>query len=357
MSFKNILITGTGRSIPAVVADHNYFRDAEFFDAEKQPVNQSGIEAAKKLESITGIAERRYAGDGVITSDMATEAAQLAISDAGINPETIDQIILAHNFGDLKQGTFQGDFVPSLASRVKHNLKISNPNCVAYDIIFGCPGWLQAMIQAYSYMQSGLAKTCLIIGAETLSRVTDPHDRDSMIYADGAGATILQLTEEEQKRGILSLAAQSFTEEEAYFLFSGTTYHPTKKDDNLYIKMHGRKIYEFALNAVPKAMKAAFNQSGKQISELKKIFIHQANEKMDAAIVKRFYRLFKMEIPENIMPMSINKLGNSSVATIPTLIDLVNRGQMGNHVIEKGDIVMFASVGAGMNVNAVVYEV
>ena len=357
MSFKNIVITGTGRSIPATVADHDYFKEFEFYSENKEHVGQSGSEASKKLESITGIQERRYATDDVKTSDLAAEAAKIAIEDAGINKEEFDQIIVGHNFGDINAGQVQGDFLPSLASRVKHELGIENPDCVAYDVIFGCPGWVQGVIQAYSYIRSGMAKNCLVIGAETLSRVTDPHDRDSMIYADGAGAAVLQLIEEDEQRGILSLASQSYTKNEAYFLFSGKTNHPEKDDDNLYIKMHGRKIYEFALSAVPNGMHSAFEQSGRNISELKKIFIHQANEKMDEAILKRFYRLYKKQIPEGIMPMSINKLGNSSVATVPTLYDLVKREDLDGHSIEKGDLVMFASVGAGMNVNAVVYEV
>ena len=120
--------------------------------------------------------------------------------------------------------------------------------------------------------------------------------------------------------------------------------------------MHGRKIYEFALNHVPLAMKQALVKSGISIDKVKKILIHQANEKMDEAIIKRFYRLFKTKIPDGIMPMSINELGNSSVATIPTLLDLILNGNFNEHHIEPGDAIMFASVGAGMNINAVVYQ-
>ncbi|NOR28753.1 MAG: ketoacyl-ACP synthase III, partial [Lutibacter sp.] len=126
--------------------------------------------------------------------------------------------------------------------------------------------------------------------------------------------------------------------------------------DVRYIKMHGRKIYEYALNNVPLAMKSALDKSGIDISEVKKVFIHQANEKMDEAIIKRFYRLYKTKLPEGVMPMSIHKLGNSSVATVPTLLDLVKRGEIENQEINKGDVVILASVGAGMNINAIVYK-
>jgi 3-oxoacyl-[acyl-carrier-protein] synthase-3 len=84
--------------------------------------------------------------------------------------------------------------------------------------------------------------------------------------------------------------------------------------------------------------------------------LHQANEKMDEAIVKRFYRLFRQPIPADILPISIHKLGNSSVATVPTLLDLVKRNALEGHQIEKGDVALFASVGAGMNINAFTYK-
>ena len=120
--------------------------------------------------------------------------------------------------------------------------------------------------------------------------------------------------------------------------------------------MHGRKIYEFALNNVPIAMKAALEKSKVDVKDIKKILIHQANEKMDEAIISRFYKLFDKEMPEGIMPMSIHKLGNSSVATVPTLYDLILNNQIENHEINAGDIIILASVGAGMNINAIVYK-
>jgi 3-oxoacyl-[acyl-carrier-protein] synthase-3 len=120
--------------------------------------------------------------------------------------------------------------------------------------------------------------------------------------------------------------------------------------------MYGRKIYEFALSNVPKAMKECLEKSGTDISQVKKVLIHQANEKMDEAIIQRFFRLYKQTPPEGVMPMSIHKLGNSSVATIPTLYDLLVKEELKNHRLNKGDVIIFASVGAGMNINAFVYQ-
>jgi 3-oxoacyl-[acyl-carrier-protein] synthase-3 len=247
--------------------------------------------------------------------------------------------------------------LPSLASRVKFNLGIKNPSCVCYDIIFGCPGWLEGVIQAQSFIKSGMAKTCLVIGAETLSRTYDVKDRDSMIYADGAGASIIELKKEENISGILSHKSCTYTDKETFYLFFGESYDTADLSKTKFIKMHGRKVYEFAIVHVPKAMKDCLDESEYSIKDVKKVFLHQANEKMDEAIVNRFFKLYDMKTPKNILPMSINKLGNSSVATIPTLFDLVKNLKLDDHSLKKGDIVMFGSVGAGMNINAITYKV
>jgi 3-oxoacyl-[acyl-carrier-protein] synthase-3 len=349
-----IKITGSGSYIPLKTVTNNDFSNHLFLNDDGSKIAQPNEIITRKFQGITGIEERRYATDNQVTSEMATIAAQKAIEDAKLDPETLDYIIFAHNFGDVKKDAIQGDMLPSLASKVKHNLRIKNPKCVAYDMLFGCPGWVESVIQAQAFIKAGMAKKCLVIGAETLSRVVDPHDRDSMIYSDGAGATIVEATNDEG--GILAHESATFTYDEANYLFFGKSYNENNDPDVRYIKMYGRKIYEFALNNVPNAMKECLDKSGTDIKNLKKILIHQANEKMDEAIVQRFYKLYNMEMPVGIMPMSIHKLGNSSVATVPTLYDLMTKGEIESQVINKGDIILFASVGAGMNVNAIVYK-
>lgn len=350
----NVKIIGTGCYIPSEVETNEDFHQHQFLNDDGSPFKQNTNIIINKFKSITGIGERRYAKDHHNASDLAFFAAEEAIADANINPEELDYIIFAHNFGDVKQGTIQSDILPSLASRVKHSLRIKNPKCVAYDILFGCPGWVEGMIQANAFIKAGIAKKCLVIGGETLSRVVDKHDRDSMIYSDGAGASILEASDDGS--GIIAHETATFTYDEAYFLFFGKSNNQELCKDTRYIKMYGRKIYEFALTNVPLAMKACLDKSGIAIEDLKKIFIHQANEKMDEAIIQRFYKLYDKETPKGIMPMNIHKLGNSSVATIPTLFDMVIKGKMENQNIQKDDIIMFASVGAGMNINAVVYK-
>ena len=350
-----IKITGTGCYIPENITSNQNFLQHEFYQADGTPFSIANESIIEKFQSITGIVERKYAKNHHNTSDLATFAAERAIDDAGIEPEQLDYIIVGHNFGDVSHGHTQPDMLPALAARVKHKLGIQNPNCVAYDLIFGCPGWLEGVIQAQAFIKSGIAKRCLVIGAETLSRVVDHNDRDSMIFADGAGATIIEDTDEDG--GLLSHRTATYTIDETYYIYAGGSYCNPKNSNIQYIKMEGRKVYEFALSHVPQAMKDCFDASGYQIEDLKKVFIHQANEKMDEAILKRFYRLYRAQMPADVLPMNIQTYGNSSVATVPTLFDLVRKNQLKDHKLNKGDVVMFASVGAGMNINAVTYQI
>lgn len=358
MKHQNIVITGTGSYIPTEVIKNEDFASNKFYDLQGKAFEQSHDEISEKFHAITGIKERRYVTDDLVCSDIGAIAAEQAIIDSGIDRETLDHIIVAHNFGDIKAGTIQTDMLPSIASKIKNKLEITNPKCIGYDIVFGCPGWLQGVIQARAFMLSGMAKKCLIIGAETLSRTVDKNDRDSMIYSDGAGASVLEFVESEEEFGMLSYSMATYSNKEAYYLYRGQANVDGAPAEVSYLKMHGRKIYEFSLTNVPIAMKECLDNSGHSIDEVKKIFIHQANEKMDFEIVKRFYRLYKIRhAPEGIMPMSIAKLGNSSVATIPTLYDRIIKGACDqHHSLEKGDLILFASVGAGMNINCVAYR-
>ncbi|AXY73418.1 ketoacyl-ACP synthase III [Paraflavitalea soli] len=351
------IITGTGSYIPSVIKKNSDFISNSFFTEDKHSIDRPQKEIVEKFKQITGIEERRYAPENMTASDMAIQAALLAIKDSGVDPETLDQLIVAHNYGDVLANTVQMDGVPSLASRVKQGLGIKNPSCIPYDILFGCPGWLQGLIQADLYCRAGAAKKCLVIGTETLSRVVDDYDRDSMIFSDGAGACVMEYQEVTAgQAGILSTSTRSDCVEEAGYIYFGESNAPDADAHTRYIKMKGRKVYEYAVKYVPAAMKECLDKSGIGLHELKKIFIHQANEKMDESIVRAFYQLYGAQTPRDIMPMCIHWLGNSSVATIPTLYDLVRRNQLPEHSLQPGDVILFASVGAGMNINAVCYR-
>ena len=350
------VIIGTGSYIPEVKVPNTSFSDHVFFEkgGVQQAKNMAGV--IEKFSSITGIHERRYARPDQLASDLGYLAAEAAIKNADIDRETLDYIIVAHNFGDV---TFEGNrssMVPSLSSRIKALLGIRNPDCVAYDLPFGCPGWLEGLIQENTFIRSGAARRCLIIGTETLSRVIDPHDKDSMIYSDGSGAVIVEGRPGEA--GIISWKTQTHAFEHAHLLSMGSSYSPfTENKADIFLKMNGRKVYEFALNHVPLLIKSVLDKANVHISEVKRILIHQANDKMDSAIVERIFKLYGLHVvPEDIMPMTIGWLGNSSVATLPTLLDLILNDKMPGHSLTQSDKVIFASVGAGMNINAVLYQ-
>ena len=351
------IITGTGSFIPDNIVTNEDFLENRFLQKNGEPFDKSNQEIIEKFQLITGIEERRYADDDMMASDMGGVAAERALESSGLDPEELDYIIVAHNFGDILHDNRRSDMVPALASRVKNSLGIKNPKCVAYDLPFGCPGWLQGIIQANYYIRSGDATSALVIGSETLSRVCDPHDRDSMIYADGAGATVLQASEPGSSSGILSHASRSDTETQAFFLEMERSYNEDY-DDTLFMKMDGRKLYQYAITHVPGLVKENIEDAGLELGDIKKVLIHQANEKLDEAILTRLFKLYDVsEIPDGIMPMTINKLGNSSVATVPTLLDLVSRNKMNGQKLTPGDDIVLASVGAGMHINSVVYRV
>jgi 3-oxoacyl-[acyl-carrier-protein] synthase-3 len=333
------------------------FLDRTFFLPEGVPLDPANnARLIAKFLEITEIAERRWAGD-ISASGMGAEASRAALSDADVDPETLDYVIVAHNFGDVCPRTGRMDTVPTLAARIKQKLGIRNPTCVAYDLPFGCPGWLQGVIQADCFLRAGQGRRALVVGTETLSRVIDPHDRDSMLYADGAGAVVLETMETDAGVGIVGHHTRSDAVEHSRLLRMGPSYRPDAPTDRLYLKMDGRKVYEYAVQTVPGVVCETLQRAGLTLHEVDMLLAHQANAKMNQAILKRLLRISGIETtPDGMVPMTVSWLGNSSVATVPTLFDLVRRGELEGYSIDSGDVLVFASVGAGMNVNAMVYR-
>ncbi len=353
MTLRSV-IAASGSFIPPNRVPNDAFLQHEFWDQKGRKIEKSNAEILEQFQAITGIRERRYVADDMVTSDIATEAARAALHSSGIDPASLDYIIVAHNFGDVKAGSSRSDLVPSLAARVKNKLRIRNPRPAAYDLIFGCPGWLQGMIQGDALIRAGAARRVMVIGSDTLSRISDPHDRDSLIYADGAGATIIEGRETDA--GILAHTVRSDSMEQLEMLFMARSYHPDLVGDELFLKMEGRKLYRYALETVAGSIKTCLDEIGLGIDDVDKILLHQANAKMDEAILDALYGLYGKNAPAGVMPMTIGWLGNSSVATLPTLYDLLLRGQLDDQTIASGDLLVFASVGAGMHINAFVYR-
>jgi 3-oxoacyl-[acyl-carrier-protein] synthase-3 len=356
MTIRSV-IAATGSYVPLEVIPNSRFRNHAFYGQDGKKLEKANEEIIRRFEQITGIRERRYVPDGLLTSDIAALAAEDALVSSGMDRETLDGIIVAHNFGDVRPGGRRSEMVPSLAARVKQKLGVVNSATAAWDIPFGCPGWLQGMIQADCAIRAGDARRVLVVGAEILSRVSDPHDRDSMLYADGAGAAVLEAREADNGAGVLAHAVRSDTREEAYFLWMGRSSNPECEDDGLFLKMRGHELYEYALRTVPAVVLDCLRKAGLALDGVRKVLIHQANAKMDEAIGRRLYKLCGMDgMPDGVMPMTISWLGNSSVATLPTLLDLILKKKIEGQRLEAGDTVLFASVGAGMNINAMAYR-
>lgn len=351
-------IIGSGSYIPEVVIGNNHFLDYKFFDpATRQPFDKENEEIIEKFREITNIEERRWCTSDELTSDLGFKAAKDAIDSSGIDPESLDFIIAAHNFGDASSDNNRSTMVPYVASRIKQKLGLKNPHMFAHDVIAGCPGWVQALIVADMYIKSGQYQRGMVIGTDVTSRVADPNDRDAMIFADGAGAVIVQAVSSEEPVGILSHAIQTDALE-AEFLVMDRSLNPDYPEKDLFIRMQGHKVYVYALTNVPKVVKRSLQLAGLTLEDVKKVLIHQANEKMDQAILERVFKLYKIkDIPDDVMPMTINKLGNSSSATVPVLYDLIMKHKLDGHELNSGEIIIFTSVGAGMTINSVVYKI
>ena len=350
------VIVGTGSFIPPTVIPNSYFLDAEFYDPSTgEKFETPNEEIIRKFNEITNIEERRYAEPDQSTSHLGTFAAEDAIVSSGYDRETLEFIICAHNFGDIFPDTYRSEMIPAMANRIKLGLGIKNTNVLTHDVAAGCPGWTTAMIIADAYIKSGLFKRGLVIGSDVNSRVSDPYDRDRMIFSDGAGAVIVEAVESDTPVGILAQASRS--DNDPVMLKMGVSLNPNYKGTELNIRMAGHKVYAYALSAVPGVVKASLDKAGLHLTDIKKVLIHQANEKMDEAILHRVFKLYGIkEFNLDVMPMTIRTLGNSSTATVPTLLDLILKNKMDDHAIESGDNIILTSVGAGMVINSIVYK-
>jgi len=173
-----------------------------------------------------------------------------------------------------------------------------------------------------------------------------------------ASGVILEARQSNTPVGILSHYTETFTDGNAFVLHMGASSNPDYRESNLFLKMNGRKLYEQALKLVPLVIKNSIDKIGLSLNNIDKLLIHQANNKMDEAILKALSDLCGVSrLPCDIMPMSISWLGNSSVATLPTLYDLMSKGQFPQHVIKPNALLAFAAVGAGININSMIYRV
>ncbi|MCB0705273.1 MAG: ketoacyl-ACP synthase III [Saprospiraceae bacterium] len=351
----NSHIKSVGVYHPQISKQNEDFEKVTFLQANGSGFEKSSKEIVETFSKITEIRARTIAKDEVTSSEMGYHAALDAIQKGNIDKETIDYIIFAHNGGDMSNQHNFYDMIPNLAARVKGKLGIMNPDCVGYDILFGCPGWLEAVKQGHLFIKAGGAKRVLVIGADTISRVADSCDIDSMLFSDGAGAIILEETT--GINGVLSHKTTSHCQEELGFLKMGPSYNKELADTGFYLKMDGKKVFRHAMENMPKVINACLEEAGLEIGDVQYFLMHQANAKMIKLIGKKLFETHGIkEYDEELMPINVATMGNNSVATIPTLLSELSTKKLNDRGIVAGDVVVFASVGAGMHTNCMIHR-
>jgi 3-oxoacyl-[acyl-carrier-protein] synthase III len=350
-------ILGTGSHLPERIIENSFFLDKQFMD-ENGVVNPKPIaEIIEKLEAITGIKSRRYISEKGDSVPLMVAVAVKAIENSGIDKNQLDGIIVAHNAGNMLEGRDGFHTVPNMAALLKNGLEVSNHECFAYDILFGCPGWLQGIIQAHQAIQMGDATHVLVVGIEVASRLLDPHDLDSMILADGCGAAVISKNASETNEGIISYATFSHAQDDISCIYLGKSYNKEITAPTLF-KMTGKDVYKYATVWVPRVIKKALDKANLTASDVDMFLFHQANGKMLHAFANNLSQMYGIEglSFDGKIPVTIHFTGNTSVATIPTMLDLIRQGELDNYEIKAGMKVVFASVGAGMHCNAIVYQ-
>ena len=283
----------------------------------------------------TGIKERRIAADTQSTSDLATEAAIGAMSDAKLTSDEIDLIIVATISPDA--------FFPSTACYVQKNIGAINALC--FDVSAACSGFLYAMQIAENFISSGQRKNALIIGAEKLSSMVDWEDRNTcVLFGDGAGAAILTADKENEgsKKILASVLGSDGRQTDILHVPGGGSacpITPDNADQKLNaIRMQGREVYKYAVNAMRRAAEQVLEKSNMKVEDVDKLIPHQANLRIIEAITDR------MGIPSERTFVNLDKYGNTSAAAVAIALDEANKTQS----IKKGDIVLLVAFGAGL---------
>ena len=324
-----IKITGTGSALPEKRVTN--FDMAELVETSDEWIRER-----------TGIAERRIStGDTV--SSLAAKACADALAMAGRNAEDVDLILVATCSPEL--------LLPCCACQVQSAIGASK--AVAFDLNAACSGFLFALNTAYAYMQTGLYKNALIVGSEVLSKLIDWTDRSTcVLFGDGAGAAFMELSETDEvcengrTAGIEGMVMGSDgTKGMVLACAERSVSNPYYKEDQSvkpYVYMNGQEVYKFATRQVPACIKEALDKANLTADDVDLFVLHQANVRIIESVAKRL----KADISK--FPMNLDRIGNMSSATIPVLLDELNR----NGKIKKGDRLVLSGFGAGLTYGA-----
>lgn len=315
-------IIGTGSSIPNRKVTNDDL--AKIMDTSDEWIySRTGIHSRHLVEQET-------------TTGMASDAAQKAMENAGVSPEEIDLIIVGSVSGDM--------CYPSTACLVQ--AKIGAVNAVAYDISAGCSGFLFALNTAHAYIQSGIYQCALVIGAETLSKMMDWNDRSTcVLFGDGAGAAIVKAN----NAGIRAITQHSDGAGGDVLVCSnrGSNNPFVTSDTKLdYTKMEGQEVFKFAVKMVPKCVQEVIEKAGLSVDDVDYFLLHQANKRIIESVSKR------LKVSLDKFPTNIEHYGNTSAASIPILLDELNR----KNTFQKGDIIVMSGFGAGLTWGATLLE-
>lgn len=280
----------------------------------------------------TGIKERRIAEKGTGVSDMAVEACKNALESAGYNGEEIDMLIL---------GTVTPDYrLPSAACTIQE--KINLPNAVAFDIVSACTGFINGLSIGSTYIQAGMAKNVLVVGAEKLSSITNYKDRNTcVLFGDGAGAAVL--TASDDGSGVISTFLKSDGKlRELLWIKDGGSVNPTNTNTNFDVDdkiiMNGSDVFKVAVKQMCRSAETVIEKAGIDSSEISLIVPHQANIRIIEAIAKR------LKVSMDKVVVNIENYGNTSAASVPIALDEANRSGR----IKKGDYILTVAFGGGL---------
>ena len=314
----NTKIIGTGSAVPSRVLDNAEL--STFLDTSDE-----------WIRTRTGIRSRHIAQEGQTASALAAQAAKKAIADAGIAAEQIEAIIVATSTPDY--------IFPSTANLVQQEIGAERAAC--FDLSAACTGFLYAMSVADAYIKAGMYKKVLVIGAEVMSQVVDWKDRSvCVLFGDGAGAAVLRV-EEGEKSGIFAMKMGSDGKKGPVLSCVSRTVGNflTNTEPQIgYTTMDGQEVFKFAVKKVPETIKELLDENGLEPKDVKHYVLHQANYRIAEAIAKR------LKVTMEQIPTNMEHYGNTSGASIPLLLDELNRAGK----IQKGDLLVLAGFGAGL---------
>jgi 3-oxoacyl-[acyl-carrier-protein] synthase III len=375
LMYTNSIIIATGKYLPEIVLPNDAFLDHEFYTKEGVKEAKPTAFIIKKFKERTGINSRRYVREDQVSSDIGALALAHALDSYGIDITSIDTFIGATNFWDVPKVGHPPETVGNMATRVlQKTLAQKNigwpedKDVSAYDIAYGCPGWLEGLIQADMRIKLGLSKRVAVIAAETLSRISDPHDKDSLIYADGAGVAIIEAQTSERLEGILGHKSQTIPRYKAVnsdvtdtskYLTMGPSNNPNYPRDRRFLKMIGPNVAQLAIEYVPRMLVKLIKDNYINMDQIKYFLLHQAQEKLDHDMALKTG--VSEEDLEKKVPMIIYDYANSSVATIPIMLDMILRKELRStnghqYGLVAGDIFLFGSIGGSMNANSALYR-